>query len=202
MGGAAREVRATACDCLNRSPGFRSLPAGGRTGCHTGATVAHPRRLSRLGHGRGTNRPAARAMKITDTLTIADGEISLAFSRSPGPGGQNVNKVASRVTLSWDVLHSRSVSDTQRRRLLSKLAGRLTRNGVFRIASSRHRTQAANRRDALQRFTDLVSAALKTPKPRRSTAPTSASRTRRLAEKRRRSRQKSERRGRTESGDD
>ncbi len=140
-------------------------------------------------------------IEINNKLTINDSELSFTFSRSPGPGGQNVNKVASRVTLSWDVAQSRCLSEVQRQRLLVKLATRITGDGILRVISSRHRTQASNRREALRRFVVLVSDALRTPKPRKKTAPTAASRKRRLEEKRRHSRQKAERRGRSKAPD-
>jgi ribosome-associated protein len=135
-------------------------------------------------------------IRINETLSIDDGELRYTFSRSPGPGGQNVNKVASRVTLSWDLAQSRCLSGDQRARLSSKLARRITGDGVLRVTSSRHRTQAANRREVLQRFADLLAEALRPAKPRTKTRPTAASQDRRLTEKRRRSRQKAERRGR------
>ncbi len=109
-------------------------------------------------------------IRITPAIAINESEISERFVRSSGPGGQNVNKVASAV---------------QR---LARLAGRrLTHEGVLVITAQRHRTQEANRRDALDRLVELIRRAAEPPVPRRPTKPTAASRRRRLEAKSRRS---------------
>ncbi len=109
-------------------------------------------------------------------------------SRSSGPGGQHANVTASRVEASFDVLASRSLSDTQRRRLLSRAGPR-----VVAIAQDQ-RSQARNRELALARLSARLAGALAVPKRRRATRPTAASRERRLAAKRRASERKRERR--------
>jgi len=83
---------------------------------------------------------------VSDTLEIPDSELSFVTSRSSGPGGQNVNKVDTRVTLLFDVAQSPSLSEAQRALLLERLPGRINKEGVMRVVSQRHRTQSANRR--------------------------------------------------------
>lgn len=141
-------------------------------------------------------------IRINDKLCIGDGEISFTYSRSPGPGGQSVNKTASKATLWFDVANSPSLSAEQRRRLRAELATRIGRDGMLRVVSWRHRTQVANRRDALSRFTALLAEALRPRLRRKPTRPSRASRERRLSDKQHRSRLKQKRRGRFGSEDD
>jgi ribosome-associated protein len=125
-------------------------------------------------------------IRINDTISIDDGEISETFIRSSGPGGQNVNKLATAVQLRFDVRHSPSLSHEVRARL-ERLAGkRLTRDGVLVITAQRHRTQERNRDDALERLIELIRAAAVRPTPRRPTRPTLGSKVRRLEGKKRR----------------
>jgi len=125
---------------------------------------------------------------ITDDLSIPDGEISLGFSRSSGPGGQNVNKLNTRVTLHFDVARSPSLSDWQRARILEKLATRITREGILRVVSQKHRTQKMNRDAATERFAELIRGALARRRPRRRTGVPAGVKKKRLEDKRRRSR--------------
>jgi ribosome-associated protein len=103
---------------------------------------------------------------IKDSLRIPENELSFTASRSGGPGGQNVNKVSSRVTLSFDVAGSTVLSDDQKRRVMHKLATRISKDGVLRVVSQRTRSQDMNRTDAIDRFSELLRTAL-TPKPAR-----------------------------------
>jgi ribosome-associated protein len=119
-------------------------------------------------------------------LLIPAAELEERFSRSSGPGGQSVNTTDSRVELSWDVLHSAALNETQRRRVLDRLAGRAV-DGVVTIAASGHRSQLQNRAAARLRLQHLIADALQPPAPpRRATRPSRAAKSRRLDEKRRR----------------
>src|SRR5499433_3137145 len=125
-------------------------------------------------------------LRINDYIAIDESEIQESFIRSSGPGGQNVNKLATAVQLRFDVRHSPSLPYEVRARL-ERLAGRrLTREGVLVITAQRYRTQERNRDDALARLIALVQAAAVRPTPRRPTRPTLASKVRRLEGKKRR----------------
>ena len=125
-------------------------------------------------------------LRINDHIAIDDSEISESFIRSSGPGGQNVNKLATAVQLRFDVRHSPSLPYEVRARL-ERLAGRrLTRDGVLVITAQRYRTQERNRDDALTRLIELIRAAAVRPTPRRPTRPTLGSKVRRLEGKKRR----------------
>ena len=126
-------------------------------------------------------------------LVIPDAEIVERFSRSSGPGGQGVNTADSRVELRWDIAASGALNETQRRRLLERLASRLV-DGALVIVASEQRAQLQNRTAARARLATLVAQALEPPPPpRRPTKPSRAARQRRLDEKRQRSRRKGER---------
>jgi len=127
-------------------------------------------------------------------LAIPEWELRFAASRAGGPGGQNVNKVATKVTLSFDVAASPSLDDAQRALIRARLATRITRDGVLHVVSQRHRTQGANRAAALERFVELLKAALAEELARLPTRPTRVSKQRRVAEKKLRSRVKESRR--------
>jgi ribosome-associated protein len=125
-------------------------------------------------------------IRVTDLIALDDSELSESFIRSSGPGGQNVNKLASAVQLRFDVRHSPSLPDGVRLRL-ERLAGhRLTREGVIVITAQRHRTQERNRADARERLCELIREAATPPVPRRPTRPTRASKERRIESKKRR----------------
>ncbi len=128
--------------------------------------------------------------QITRDISIDEGDITEEFIRASGPGGQNVNKVATAVQLRFDAAGSSSLPDDVRRRLIRLAGRRATDDGVIVIDARRCRTQHANRRDAMDRLVELIRAAARKPTPRRKTAPTLASRRRRLESKRRRSQTK------------
>jgi ribosome-associated protein len=133
-------------------------------------------------------------IEITPELAVADSELSFAASRSGGPGGQNVNKVATKVTLAFDVASSPSLTDEQRERIRTRLATRISKDGVLRVISQRHRTQGANRAAALERFVALLAAALVVEPHRVPTRPTRVSQRRRVTEKKLHARTKQARR--------
>jgi ribosome-associated protein len=125
-------------------------------------------------------------IRINDRISIDESELEERFIRASGPGGQNVNKLASAVQLRFDVRGSRNLPDDVRARL-ERLAGRrLTRQGMLVIAAQRHRTQERNRQDALDRLIELIRRAAVAPVPRRATKPTAGARERRLQSKKRR----------------
>lgn len=127
-------------------------------------------------------------------LNIDSKEFTFETARSGGPGGQHVNKVSTRVTLCFNVLASASLSASQKRRILEQLSNRVNAEGVLRVTSRRHRSQAANRNAAVQRFYELVEAALARPRARIPTRKPAAAVRRRLDTKNRRSQLKRRRR--------
>ena len=127
------------------------------------------------------------SLDITDTIAIPLDEFVFEVSRSGGPGGQNVNKVNSKVQLRWSPAASPSLPGPVKARLLANVAGRLTVEGELLIASTRTRDQGQNRDDCLDKLRELILAALHPPKPRRATRPTLASKKRRVESKQRRS---------------
>ena len=125
-------------------------------------------------------------IRVTDHISIDEREIEESFVRASGPGGQNVNKLATAVQLRFDVRGSPSLPAEVRARL-ERLAGtRMTRAGVLIIIAQRHRTQARNREDALERLVELVSRAAVAPRLRRPTRPSAAARRRRVEAKKHR----------------
>ena len=125
-------------------------------------------------------------IRIDDRISIDERELEERFIRASGPGGQNVNKLATAVQLRFDARHSPSLPAQVRTRL-ERLAGRrLTREGVLVISAQRHRTQERNRQDALDRLIALIQRAAVAPVPRRPTKPTAGARERRLQSKKHR----------------
>ena len=129
-------------------------------------------------------------MRIGRGITVDDDEIELSFVRASGPGGQNVNKVATAVQLRFDAAGSPSLPEPVKKRLCRLAGSRMTAAGVLVIHARRYRTQKANRDDALRRLEALLRSAARRRKKRIPTRPTPASRERRLEGKRRRSRVK------------
>lgn len=129
-------------------------------------------------------------MRLSRTVSIPDDELVLRFSRSSGPGGQSVNTTSSQVELRFDVEASGALTPAQKRRLRSRLAGRVSKDGVLVLRASEYRSQLRNREAVLDRFALLVTEALRRPRPRRPTRPTRMAREDRLRAKRRRSQTK------------
>lgn len=127
---------------------------------------------------------------IAPGISLQDGEITMDFVRASGPGGQNVNKVASAVQLRFDVAHSPSLPEHVRARLIQLGGRRVTEDGVLILDARQFRTQERNRQDALDRLAGLIRQAIHRPKPRRKTRPSRAAKQRRLEGKRRQSNKK------------
>jgi ribosome-associated protein len=123
---------------------------------------------------------------IMDGLLIPEGEISFTASRSSGPGGQNVNKVSSKVTLSFDLQNSTALTEAQKRKLMGKLARRINSDGILQIVSQRTRSQELNRTDVLERFSELIQRALTPQPPRIRTRVPAAAKKQRIETKRKR----------------
>lgn len=127
-------------------------------------------------------------IKIVDRLAISISELKFTASRSSGPGGQNVNKVNTRVTLWFDVVNSPSLLDHQKELIRNSLPTRINKEGILRVVSQKHRTQATNREEAVERFTSLLQESLQEALPRMETKIPKALKERRLDEKKHRSR--------------
>jgi ribosome-associated protein len=133
-----------------------------------------------------TSPASADFIDINDHVRLPASDVRFEFTRSGGPGGQNVNKVNTRVTLRFDIGSCAALTARQKQRLRRKLATRVTRGDVLFVVSSRHRTQKANRRAATRRFAELVAGALRREKRRKKTVVPRSAKKRRLDEKRRR----------------
>src|SRR5438132_2469606 len=131
---------------------------------------------------------------INPQLQIPDSEFTWTYVRSGGPGGQNVNKVASKAVLRWNLAASPSLPEHVKMRLKTLQRRRVTGEGELVLTSQRYRDQERNREDCLQKLREMIAEAATMPKPRRATRPTRRSKERRLNEKRKRSSRKVERR--------
>ena len=132
---------------------------------------------------------------VSPRLVIPESELAIAFARSGGPGGQNVNKVSSKVELRWNVRTSAVLREDDRAWLLGRLGSRLTGDGTLIVTSTTTRDQLKNREDAASKLALIVRAALERPKPRHATKPSRSSKRRRIADKRHRGEIKRMRRG-------
>jgi ribosome-associated protein len=133
-------------------------------------------------------------LEVTSRVRIPAAEIDLSYARASGPGGQNVNKVASKAVLRWNAAASTALSDADRAWVLRTLSTRLTTEGDLVLASDRHRDQPKNVADVLEKLVDLLRSALLRPVVRRKTRPSRSSKERRLDSKRARSETKRSRR--------
>jgi len=134
-------------------------------------------------------------LEVKPGVVIPAGELRISFARSSGPGGQNVNKVESKVELRWTPAETRAVEEPERERLIRRLSGKLTQSGELLVNSSRTRDQVRNRDDARDKLARLVRSALARPKRRKPTRPSRQSIEQRIEEKKKRGSLKRDRRG-------
>jgi ribosome-associated protein len=132
-------------------------------------------------------------LEINDHIRIPENEWTFTFVRSGGPGGQNVNKVASKAVLRWSMAESPSIPEAVRQRLRAQQRRRITTEGDLLVTSQRYRDQDRNRLDCLEKLQAIVREATRVPKTRKKTKPSPGSHRRRLADKRRQSARKQER---------
>jgi ribosome-associated protein len=142
--------------------------------------------------------PIPSEIFVTDGISISEDELSISFIRSPGPGGQNTNKVSSAAQLRFDLKHSPSLSDAVKRRAAAIAGSRFTKDGEIVITATQFRAQPQNKADAIARLVEILREASVEPKYRRPTRPTLASKTRRLEGKVKRGATKRLRSGRPE----
>ena len=135
-----------------------------------------------------------REVRVRPDLVLPASAIAIRFSRSGGPGGQNVNKVETKAEVLFDLAGTTLLAPADRARAMARLASRLTKEGVLAVACDRTRHRERNLREALERMGEILRAAILPPRPRRPTRPTRGSKERRLEDKRRRSARKRDRR--------
>ena len=147
------------------------------------------------GDAEGDVRHPTTGIDVAPGVRIPETELLVRAITGSGPGGQHVNRSATRIELRWNVRTSRALNEVQRARVMTKLASRLDRDGMMRIVAGEFRSQQQNRRAAFERLTAVVGRALVVPPSRKATRPTRASVERRLDDKRRRADTKQDRRG-------
>ena len=133
-------------------------------------------------------------LSVNDSIVIPRTEFLFSYSRSPGPGGQNVNKVNSKVTLRWDVRHTESLPLPVKQRFMSKYGNRISQEGQLVLTSHRYRDQPRNVADVLEKLRQLILAVAVAPKKRKRVRPSRAANRKRLDQKRRKAEKKSGRR--------
>jgi ribosome-associated protein len=173
------------------APPHPRTDSGGRVGLASRISHLASHHASRSRRGTCT---LCEMVVINSNLEIPESEISFRYSRSSGPGGQNVNKVATKVTLLFEVRSSKALTDDQKARIEERLTNRISSAGVLHVTSQRHRTRSANQRDVVERFADLIGGALHERRRRKRTRLPSSAKKRRLETKRRRSHVKTLRR--------
>ena len=129
-------------------------------------------------------------IEINDQLSIPEQEVKFSASRSSGPGGQNVNKVSTRITLWFDVANSQFLTDAQKNLIFRRLATRINKQGILRVASQETRSQVFNRQDAIERFVGLLRQALTRKRRRKKTHVPRVAKERRIRDKKFRGRRK------------
>ncbi len=127
--------------------------------------------------------PNPMPLTVCDLLIVPDADLTLSAIRSPGPGGQNVNKVATAVQLRFDLKNTLALNEAVKQRLRARAGHRLNDDGTVLIVARAHRSQERNRADALERLRQLILSSLEPPRPRKATRPTRASKERRLVGK-------------------
>jgi ribosome-associated protein len=156
--------------------------------------------MSRVGHEKLPPIKYNLVMDIAEGIHISDDELTWTFARSGGPGGQNVNKVASKATLRWNLIANTSLPADVKERLRNHQRRRITTDGELIIQGQRFRDQGRNVDDCRERLRQMILQVLQAPKPRRATKPSRASKQRRLAAKRLQSQRKAGRRPPGEEG--
>ena len=140
--------------------------------------------------------PRDAYLSVNDSLAIARNELEFKATRASGPGGQHVNRSATRVELFWNVAGSTGLTEEMRERITSRLASRMDREGRIRVVASERRSQVQNREAAEAKLVEIIRSALRVRRPRRATRPTRASAEQRLEAKRLRATRKRDRRWR------